>query len=290
MGFIERLGKMGIPGFRSGKKWKMALAILGYFLLFLILLALIYPSPTPREPTRAAITPAPTATQAVAPTILATAAIPILTPTPTPSPTPALTPIPTPSPIPTQVIGPKILSSSEYIGDLGYYTVVGEVQNNLQSNIQYVKLTATFYDAQNTVIGMDFTYTDIGTLKPGQKSPFEISSYPEKISPSRYKLSLDYSLTSSEPFSGLEILSQSSKIDDLGYHKIVGEVKNNGVRKASFVKVVVTYYDSAGNVIDKSFSYTNPQDIANGDTAPFEVSSYPRKISPAKYEIQVEGE
>ncbi len=76
----------------------------------------------------------------------------------------------------------------------------------------------------------------------------------------------------------------------LGYHQIVGEVKNNGARKASFVKVVVTYYDSAGKAMGKSYSYTNPQDITNGDTAPFEISSYPRKISPDIYEIQVEGE
>lgn len=31
MGITEKLGKMGIPGFRSGKKWKMAIAIFGYF-------------------------------------------------------------------------------------------------------------------------------------------------------------------------------------------------------------------------------------------------------------------
>lgn len=195
--------------------------------------------------------------------------------------------ISTPSPTP---IEPEILSSSGYKSDLGYYTVVGEIQNNLQSNINYVKIIGTFYDSQNTVIDTDFTYVDIDILKPGQKSPFEISCYPEKISPQRYKLSLDYSKTSKEPFRGLEVLSQSSKIDDLGYHKIVGEVKNNGDRKASFVKVVVTYYDSSGKVIGKSFSYTNPEDIINGNTAPFEISSYPQKIKPAKYEVQVSGD
>ncbi|VVB85121.1 zinc-ribbon domain protein [uncultured archaeon] len=46
-GITGKLGKMGIPGFRSGKKWKMAIAIFGYFWIFLILLALVFPSPKP---------------------------------------------------------------------------------------------------------------------------------------------------------------------------------------------------------------------------------------------------
>lgn len=41
IGITNRLGKIGIPGFRSGKKWKMAVAILGYFWIFVILLAMI---------------------------------------------------------------------------------------------------------------------------------------------------------------------------------------------------------------------------------------------------------
>ncbi len=46
-GITGKLGKMGVLGFRSGKKWKMAIAIFGYFFIFLILLALIVPSPSP---------------------------------------------------------------------------------------------------------------------------------------------------------------------------------------------------------------------------------------------------
>lgn len=38
MGVIKKLGEMGIPGFRSGKKLKMAIAIYGYFMMVLFLL------------------------------------------------------------------------------------------------------------------------------------------------------------------------------------------------------------------------------------------------------------
>ena len=43
-GITGKLGKMGIPGFRSGKTWKMGLAFIGYFFVFIILLAIISPS------------------------------------------------------------------------------------------------------------------------------------------------------------------------------------------------------------------------------------------------------
>ncbi len=43
MSLAERLGKMGIPGFRSGKKWKMVIATFGYLFIILMLL------PTPHN-------------------------------------------------------------------------------------------------------------------------------------------------------------------------------------------------------------------------------------------------
>jgi uncharacterized membrane protein YvbJ len=47
IGFTKKLGKMGIPGFRSGKSWKMIVAIFGYFIIFMILLAILFPSQPP---------------------------------------------------------------------------------------------------------------------------------------------------------------------------------------------------------------------------------------------------
>lgn len=211
------------------------------------------------------------------------------TPSPTQTPTPTASPTPTPTPTPTPAPKIPILSSSNYTDSLGYFNVVGEVQNTLSSNIEYVRIVATFYDSENTVIGTDFTYTDIDILTPNQKSPFELSSYPDKINPSSYKLSVDYQVTQDQPFQGLVILSHTPSVDGSGYHKIVGEVKNNGANQATYVQVICTYYDSAGIVIGKSFTFTDPYTISVGDTAPFELSSY-REFTPANYELQVQGQ
>lgn len=68
IGITKKLGKMGIPGFRSGKKWKIAIAIFGYFWIFIILLAII--SGPPEK------TPSPQAT------IKTVASVSTITPTP----------------------------------------------------------------------------------------------------------------------------------------------------------------------------------------------------------------
>jgi hypothetical protein len=182
----------------------------------------------------------------------------------------------------------QILGTSTYTDSSGYFHVLGEVKNNLTSNIENVKVVVTFYDSENAVIGTDYDYVDIDILGPNQKSPFELSSYPYVISPASYKISMEYRVTTDEPFEGLAILSHTPSVDSLGYHRIVGEVKNNGTTQATFVKVVCTYYDSSGTVIGKAYTYTNPYTINTGDTAPFELSSY-RELTPAYYELQVQG-
>lgn len=49
IGFTKKLGNAGIPGFRSGKKWKMVIAIFGYFWILMILLAAISGPPDNQE-------------------------------------------------------------------------------------------------------------------------------------------------------------------------------------------------------------------------------------------------
>ena len=131
-----------------------------------------------------------------------------------------------------------ILNDTSYISASGYFHVVGEVENNLPANVRYVKINAAFYDEDRNMIGTDYTYTMLDFLRPNQKSPFDLSPYPEKIEPASYELSVTWR---EAPFEGLEIISHSSYITSSGYHKIFGTVKNNGSEEAEYVKVVCTF-------------------------------------------------
>ena len=77
---------------------------------------------------------------------------------------------------PTQQAEPvRILSSNDFIDSIGYLHVVGEIENNTPANIQFVKVTGTFYDSNNQVVATDFTYRNPSDIGPGQKAPFELT-------------------------------------------------------------------------------------------------------------------
>ena len=74
---------------------------------------------------------------------------------------------------------PTILShriSSDDILDDPTMDINGEIQNNGTRTLDFVKVTATFYDTTNSVLGSDFTYTDPNTVESGQSVPFKLTS------------------------------------------------------------------------------------------------------------------
>jgi hypothetical protein len=96
---------------------------------------------------------------------------------------------------PTQDNSKVEVKSETLKQDSGYAKIVGEVINNTQNPVEYVKVTATFYDKDKKVIGTSFTYTgDTSStqLKPGDTTPFDISSYPDKFIPDSYKLDVSW--------------------------------------------------------------------------------------------------
>ena len=69
----------------------------------------------------------------------------------------------------------QILSSSSYIDEAGYFHVVGELQNNSPSSLNFVQVTGTFYDINNKVVGTTFTYTNPSDIMAGGTAPFDLA-------------------------------------------------------------------------------------------------------------------
>lgn len=182
----------------------------------------------------------------------------------------------------------KILDDNHYTDSVGYLHLIGEVKNNRDENVNYVKITATIYDG-STVVDSDFTYTSMDILTPNQKSPFEFM-IEEPSSWTDYSLNVEYSSTYSSPYSDLQIQGESDHTDDYGYYYINGEVENTGSLTVDYVEVVVTLYDSNGNIIGTDFTYTDPDTLSGGEKAPFEFmidhDELPGSIS--SYELQVQ--
>ena len=103
-------------------------------------------------------------------------------------------------------------------------------------------------------------------------SPIQISTprIPSFMNLNETKESIPETSIDNNP-SGLQILSQNSFTDSLGYMHVVGEIKNNYPSTVTFVKIIGTFYDVNNIVVGTEFTYANPSDITSGQKAPFEL-------------------
>jgi len=72
-----------------------------------------------------------------------------------------------------------------------------------------------------------------------------------------------------QPEPTLEIVSDSSYIDDNGWMHIIGEVKNKGNIEARYVKIIITLYDENENIVGGGYTYVEGTDVPTGQTRPF---------------------
>jgi hypothetical protein len=89
----------------------------------------------------------------------------------------------TESPIALQVVSPE-----SYFDSSDAFHVRGMIKNNSSSQRTFVQIFLTMYDASNTVIGVDSSYTSPTTLEPGQSVPFDIYAFFWKFKPNRAKV------------------------------------------------------------------------------------------------------
>jgi hypothetical protein len=132
----------------------------------------------------------------------------------------------------------RILSSSEYQDEAGYYHIIGEVENTSPDAQEFIKVTASLYDPANRIVETGFTYTDVDVLRPGEKSPFDIilDSNSQANQASSYKLSVLSENSDPKP-SFLKITVGDNYYDSLGYAHVLGEVTNHGSEATQYAKV-----------------------------------------------------
>ena len=182
--------------------------------------------------------------------------------------------------------GVSILSSSQTNTDFGSTYIVGEVRNDLSHLINYVQIVGTFYDSRGLLIDTDFTYADLDYLRPGEKSPFRLIISDESVVQriDSYTLAVNWEPVFVDPSSVaaatvLRIEQGEQRIGEFGWYEIVGGVVNGGSEPTQYIKVVATFYDEAGKVIETDYTYTDPSDLAAGQSAPFELTVSDEAIS-----------
>lgn len=87
----------------------------------------------------------------------------------------------------------KVMSVNFNVDDSGIARISGEVKNDTDQTISSIKLIASFYDKSKKFVATDWAFAEYDSLRPGQVSPYEISSYDSAVvNSSRVKVGVEW--------------------------------------------------------------------------------------------------
>jgi len=182
-----------------------------------------------------------------------------------------------------------VLSWTWYRGDLGWYEVVGEAKNVGDGCAGFLKFVATWYSEDGEVVGTDYSYSILDEVRPGEKTPFYIVLAEDNVIATKVRLQWEWNECYEPPPRDVRLLSIHARYDgDLECLSVFGEVRNEGNHTADFVKVILTLYDSEGEVVAVDFTYTTLDELRPGQTSPFEtyVCDRAREVDTYSWTVQ----
>jgi hypothetical protein len=136
-----------------------------------------------------------------------------------------------------------------------------------------VKIVSTLHDASDNILDTGFTYSEVEVLRPGEKSPFDVifNNEQQVEKTQRYEISsITGDITQEKP-ANLKLSVGDSCYDSIGTAHTVGEVTNNGPSVSHYTKVSGTFYDDQNKTVATGFTYTDPNDLEPGQSAPFDM-------------------
>lgn len=222
--------------------------------------------------------------------------IPIVVNDVTSTPTLIPTTIPTPTliPVPTEVTSVQVLDNSTVYTDSmsGNLYILGEIVNNTNNTLDFVKISVNLYDSYNNVIGSNDNYTYLENLSPNQKTCFKIIFYRPPTGWRYYKFETPSYDTNGIIISGLNVISSTGSYDTThGWYDITGQIQNSNEITMTNVQPITTLYDISGAVIECAFPFISDYTLSPKQTRGFDILPYDRDyISVTNYSIQINGQ
>ena len=173
--------------------------------------------------------------------------------------------------------GLNVISSQGYAANNGFY-IVGELLNNSSTPMGNIKITATYYyqrKGKPVVIGTMDGSTILNVIPANGKAPFVIGPFlltSNKTGPVTWYDLQEEGQTAALPRQDLT-LHNSNSYSTGSWLYVRGEIQNTGNTDAKLVKAVITLYNQHGVIVGAMSTYTNPNAIPAGGSAPFTVST-----------------
>ena len=87
----------------------------------------------------------------------------------------------------------------------------------------------------------------------------------------------------------LTVMNHNKFVSEYGTLNVVGEIENSGSATSHFTKVIATFYDVKGEIIDTSFTFTEPNDIMSNMIANFKIRQSDLVDEISSYSLTVES-
>ena len=195
------------------------------------------------------------------------------------TPTSDLLVTPTATVDPSEPAGLDVLNHQGYSMDDGFY-IFGEMLNNTAAPMGNIKITATYYyqsAGRPIVVGTKVGTTLLDVIPAYGTAPFVIGPFVVLTNthsgPVTWYDLHEEGQAGTLPRQDLVVQAGANSYSAGSWLYIRGEILNPGKAEAKFVKVVITLYDSNGNIVGALSTYTNPSTIPVGGYAPFSVST-----------------
>lgn len=225
------------------------------------------PTETPIPPAETATalppatdTPAPPANPTVAPT-----SVPPTTPTTAPTDPP--TPAPTKTPYPTGIF----VASHRGFSDGSNYVVVGEVLNTSGVAVFGAKIIANFYDSGGKLVAAGQALTSLPMTEPEVGNPFKLKVENLASAVERYELTVTWEDVSLIEFRYLTVVEGAVGQGTGGKSEVTGQIRNEQESALTSIVVAVTFYDTAGAVVETADIFLGGQALAPGESLPFAI-------------------
>jgi hypothetical protein len=177
---------------------------------------------------------------------------------------------------------------SSYTTSSNTLHIIGEVQNNTGSALEFVKVSARLFNGTQ-LVATGFADTILDYVRPNTRTCFDLVFFnpPDYTS---YAFEAPTYRTTTAPDLALSLLNASISQDANGKYHILGQVRNDMSVQVNGVREVAALVDSTGRVLDCNFTYTTSIDLAPGQTSAFDLrfsgTNYGGVVD---YHMQVEG-
>jgi len=185
-------------------------------------------------------------------------------------------------------------SLNAWVGSNGGFEIAGQVINNSPAGLDFVRIQAELYDAENQLLAERDDFVSSDGLLPGQYAPF-LLVFADGMPPGtvRYDLhaSARYEGLTAQSFYGpenFEVTTQSG-VDGSGLLILKGAVTNLGKATTSLVKVIVTVFDDQQRIIATDTTLVDRQQLAPGQTANYSVTFAELGGTPNGFIVSAQG-